>query len=53
MFIWVRFIGHGAASGLPIEMELAHVCTRRDGKTVRIVEYNDRVEALEALGLTE
>ena len=48
---WVRFIGHGAASGLPIDMELAHVCTVRNGKTVRLVEYNDRTEALEAVGL--
>jgi uncharacterized protein len=51
VFLWVRFIGHGAASGLPIEMELAHVCTLRDGKTARVVEYNDRSEALEAAGL--
>jgi ketosteroid isomerase-like protein len=33
-------------------MELAHVCTVRDGKTVRLVEYNDRREALKAVGLT-
>ena len=26
------FTGHGAASGIPLEMELAHVCTLRDGK---------------------
>jgi len=42
-----------ALSGLPIEMELAHVCTVRDGKTVRIVEYNDRAQALRAAGLAE
>ena len=51
VFAWVRFVGHGASSGLPIEMELAHVCTLRDGKTVRIVEYYDRDEALQAVGL--
>jgi ketosteroid isomerase-like protein len=51
VFLWVRFVGHGAASGLPIEMELAHVCTLSDGKTVRLVEYNDRAEALKAVGL--
>src|SRR6478752_3888784 len=50
VFVWVRFIGHGAASGLPIDMELAHVCSVRDGKTVRLVEYTDRGEALEAVG---
>jgi ketosteroid isomerase-like protein len=53
IFVWVRFIGHGAASGLPIEMELAHVSSVRDGKTIRLVEYNDRAEALTAVGLTE
>ena len=53
VFVWVRFIGHGAASGLPIDMELAHVCTVRNGKTVRLVEYNDRTEALKAVGLEE
>jgi ketosteroid isomerase-like protein len=53
VFVWVRFIGHGAASGLPIDMELAHVCTVRDGKTVRLVEYTDRADALKAVGLEE
>jgi ketosteroid isomerase-like protein len=53
VFLWVRFIGHGAASGLPIQMELAHVCTLRDGKTVRVVEYGDRDEGLRAAGLTQ
>jgi ketosteroid isomerase-like protein len=51
VFVWVRFIGHGAASGLPIDMELGHVCTVRDGKTARLVEYDDREEALRAAGL--
>ena len=53
VFVWVRFIGHGAVSGVPIDMELAHVCTVRDGKTVRLVEYNDRGDALNAVGLAE
>jgi ketosteroid isomerase-like protein len=49
VFAWVRFIGRGAASGVPIQMELAHVATMRDGKTARLVEYNDRAEALRAM----
>jgi uncharacterized protein len=53
VFLWVRFLGHGALSGLPIEMELAHVCTLRDGKTVRVVEYGDRAQALQAVGLAD
>lgn len=53
VFVWVRFVGHGAASGLQIDMELAHVSTVRDGKTIRLVEFRDRSEALKAAGLTE
>jgi ketosteroid isomerase-like protein len=53
VFVWVRFIGHGAASGVPIDMELAHVCTVRNGKTVRLVEYSNRADALEAVELAE
>ncbi|HEX3434136.1 MAG TPA: nuclear transport factor 2 family protein [Solirubrobacteraceae bacterium] len=49
VFAWVRFVGRGAASGVPIHMELAHVATMRDGKTLRLVEYNDRAEALRAM----
>jgi ketosteroid isomerase-like protein len=53
VFVWVRFIGHGAASGVQIDMQLAHVCAVRNGKTARLVEYTDRAEALEAMGLAE
>jgi ketosteroid isomerase-like protein len=53
VFLWVRFRGHGAASGIPLEMELAHVITIRDGKAIRTVEFMDRSEALEAAGLLE
>jgi hypothetical protein len=53
VFVWVQFIGHGASSGLPIDMELAHVYTLRDGRIARLVEYMDRAEALDAVGLEE
>jgi len=53
VFAWVRFVGRGAASGVVIQMELAHVCTMRRGRTARLVEYTDRTEALEAVGLAE
>ena len=52
-FAWVRFTGHGADSGAPLQMELAHVATYEDGKLVRLQEYFDRAEALEAVGLVE
>jgi ketosteroid isomerase-like protein len=53
VFLWVRFSGHGEGSGVPVEMELAHVLTMRDGRVARTVEYTDRAEALEAVGLSE
>ncbi len=42
VFLWVRFVGRGAASGIRLEMELAHVCMVRDGRLARLVEYVDR-----------
>jgi uncharacterized protein len=53
VFLWVRFIGHGAASGIPLEMELAHVYTLHNGKAARVVEYSDRQKARKAAGLPE
>ena len=53
VLLWVRFVGHGATSGIPIEMELGHLYTMRDGKAAKLVEYMDRNEALEAAGLSE
>ena len=53
VFLWVRFSGHGGESGVPMEMELAHVITMRDGRAVKLVEYFDRAEALKAAGLSE
>ncbi len=53
VLLWVRFIGHGAISGIPLDMELAHLYTMRDGRATRAVEYMDRAEAREAAGLQE
>jgi ketosteroid isomerase-like protein len=53
VFVWVRFSGHGGASGAPMEAELAHVVTLRDGKFARLEEYTDRAEARRAAGLEE
>ena len=53
VFLWVQFSGHGEGSGAPVEMELAHVLTMRNGKVARIAEYFERAEALEAAGLRE
>jgi ketosteroid isomerase-like protein len=51
-FVWVRFTGHGADSGVAMEMELAHVLSLEGVQTRRLEEYFDRDEALEAAGLS-
>ena len=52
-FVWVRFSGHGAESCVPMDMELAHVVTIKHGKVLRVEEYADRADGLEAAGLSE
>ena len=53
MFVTVRFRGRGRASGIEIDARLYEVYTLRDGKVLRIDEYEHRAEALEAAGLSE
>jgi uncharacterized protein len=53
VFAWMRFSGTGTTSGVPVEMEQAQIWTFREGKVVRVEEYFDRGEALEAAGLSE
>jgi len=53
VFVWVRFSGRGAASGMPLDMEMAHVITLENGRIRRLEEYFDRAEALAAAGLGE
>jgi ketosteroid isomerase-like protein len=43
--------GTGRSSGLTMEMKMAQVATLRNGKVIRIDNYEDRAEALEAVGL--
>jgi ketosteroid isomerase-like protein len=53
VFAWIRFSGKGITSGAPVEMEQTQIWTFRDGKVVRVEEYFERAEALEAAGLSE
>jgi ketosteroid isomerase-like protein len=53
VFAWVRFSGHGATSGMPMDMELAHLLVLEDGLIRRLEEYTDRAEALAEAGLQE
>jgi ketosteroid isomerase-like protein len=48
---WQR--GKGRHSGLSMEMKWAQIATVRGGKVLRIDNYDDRSDALEAAGLRE
>jgi ketosteroid isomerase-like protein len=45
-----RFQGTGRESGVPIDEQLAHVWTIRDGKAIRMEVHAGRDEALRAAG---
>jgi ketosteroid isomerase-like protein len=47
----VRIVAEGGASGVPVDREVAHVWSVRDGKASTASVYLDRAEALEAVGL--
>ena len=51
VLVEVRQRMEGAASGLPISMELFQVWTVRDGLATSMEMYTDRTQALEASGL--
>ena len=54
VFVWTHFSGHGADSGVAMDMELAHVLTLdEDGRTRRLEEFFDRAEGLRAAGIEE
>jgi ketosteroid isomerase-like protein len=51
VFAWIRIMGRGKGSGVPVEMEQAQVWSLRDGKVARVEEYFDRDEGLAVAGL--
>ena len=51
--VLIRVVAKGGASGVPIEMETAHVWTVRDGRLRSVRFYRDRSQALEAVGLSK
>ena len=53
VFVTVRFHGRGRASGVEVETRFYEVYTLRDGRVLRIDEYEHRADALEAAGLSE
>ena len=48
----LRFVGHGASSGAPVDMRWYGVMWVREGKVTRAAGYATRREALEAVGLS-
>jgi hypothetical protein len=44
-------VAKGSASGVPIELQDAHVVTLHDGRLTSTCVYRDRSGALEAAGL--
>jgi ketosteroid isomerase-like protein len=49
----VHFRGRGRGSGVDVEARSYSVYTLRDGRTVRMEEFIERQEALEAAGLSD
>ncbi|MGC1812659.1 MAG: nuclear transport factor 2 family protein [Solirubrobacterales bacterium] len=49
----VRQSGRDRESGVPIEVQLFHVVTLRDGRVRKLEFFRHRAEALEAAGLRE
>ena len=52
VFVTNRFTGR-SASGVPMDWLLTTISTVEAGRFVRVAEYFDRAEALEAVGLSE
>jgi ketosteroid isomerase-like protein len=53
VFVMARFRGRGRASGAEVEGRHFEVYTVRDRKVIRVEEFSERGEALEAAGLRE
>jgi ketosteroid isomerase-like protein len=49
--VFVRLVGRGKESSVPIEAEVANIITMRDGRIARQEQYWDRDEARRAAGL--
>jgi ketosteroid isomerase-like protein len=53
VLVFLRSEARGRTAGLEINEQWAHLVTVRDGKIVRLQQFRDRDEALEAAGLRE
>ena len=53
MLVIACFQGRGRRSGLRVEERPYEVYTLRNGRILRVDEFSDRAEALEAVGLRD
>jgi ketosteroid isomerase-like protein len=53
VLVTVYFAGRGRTSGIEVDTRMFEVYTLRDGLVIRMDEFTDRTEALEAVGLSE
>ena len=49
----LRIRGRGKGSGIELDNVIAHVWTFRDDQAIRMVAYEEKADALEAVGLSE
>jgi ketosteroid isomerase-like protein len=53
LVVVVRVRGRGRGSGIELDNVIAHVWTYRDDQAIRMVAYEEKADALEAVGLRE
>ena len=53
LVVFLRLSGQGRESGAEVDARMAHMWTIREGRAIRLRQYLDRAEALEAVGLSE
>ena len=51
--VFIRARGRGRGSGAEVDNRIAQVWTIRDDKAIRLVAYEERADALKAVGLSE
>ena len=49
--VFLRITARGRSSGVPVDLEVAHVLTMRNDKVVRVQAFLDREQALRAAGV--
>ena len=51
VFVLLRFIATGKSSGVPVEAQMAHLLTLREGRVHRWAMYGDRARAIRDAGI--